>query len=321
MTVQTLLDFDRRDKNLSESKIREILPSYFLSEYPDLVTFLEKYYDFMDSDQTYGFDNNIQNLYKIRDLQETDISLLNKIFEEIGQGKVTSDYFTDPRYVATLLSRFYKVKGTITSAEGFFRAFYNEQPTIEYPKKDLFTVGSSQIGAESLKYIQDGAKYQVLSVNIKSATPITKWRDLYKSFVHPAGFYLGGEVSIESLGNLNLGNMPLSIEDSAAGTIIIPTAASIAPTGFASLTGILPDTLDADSYDERIDLNMIISKYQTVTVEQLDDMYDNSLDAVSANNQRFDRDSSVGVRFDNTIETMDGSIFDNFNPIHYIDSV
>ena len=39
----------RRLKNFQVRKVRESLPEYFTSEYPTLVTFLEKYYDFLDS--------------------------------------------------------------------------------------------------------------------------------------------------------------------------------------------------------------------------------------------------------------------------------
>ena len=65
MVEQTLLDFSRRDINLTESKVREVLPSHYLSEYPDLVKFLEYYYDWMDSDATHGFDRNIHGTQKL----------------------------------------------------------------------------------------------------------------------------------------------------------------------------------------------------------------------------------------------------------------
>jgi hypothetical protein len=157
----------------------------------------------MENDTTHGFDNTLHNLYQVLEtFKQLILTLLNQIFKEIGQGLVSADYFTDPRQAAGLLANFYKIKGSIYSAEGFFRAFYGEQPEIVYPKNNLFIVGESKVGAESLKYIQNGALYQVLSVLVRSGVPITKWRDIYKAFVHPAGFYLGGEVIIESIGDL-----------------------------------------------------------------------------------------------------------------------
>jgi len=48
--------------------------------------------------------------------------------------------------------------------------------------------------------IADSYFYQDYSYVIKSKTPIDVWRDLIKQTVHPAGFQLFGEVSIESQG-------------------------------------------------------------------------------------------------------------------------
>jgi hypothetical protein len=318
MVVQTLLDLDRRDRNLTVSKVREVLPEYYTSEYPNLVKFLEYYYDFMENDTSHNFDDVLHTLYQVRDIRATDLTLLNEIFKEIGQGLVSADYFTDPRQVAGLLANFYKIKGSLYSAEGFFRSFYGEQPEIVYPKNNLFIVGDSKIGSESLKYIQNGALYQVLSVLVRSGVPITKWRDLYKAFVHPAGFYLGGEVIIESLGNLNLGFMPISIADSDAGVFIYEQSVIITFSGFASLTGIYPDGGDSDGSAERIDLNATVRAYSEITIEQLGAMYDNIEDAISPNNATLD--DSDGIKFSNTLETMDGVKYDNFNPPRYVEA-
>ena len=152
--IQTTVDLNRREINLSQSKVKEVLPSYFTTDYPNLVKFLEYYYDWMDSDEAYGFNREITDLYKIRDLGSTDLSLLNNIFYEIGDVQVTADYFLNPRLAANLLASFYRIKGTLYSAEGFFRSFYGEQPEIVYPKNNLFIVGESQLGPDSLKYIQ-----------------------------------------------------------------------------------------------------------------------------------------------------------------------
>jgi len=311
MVQQTLLDFNRRDLNLTESKIKEVLPSYYLSEYPDLVKFLEYYYDWLDSDATYGFDNKIQNLYKLRDLRSTELSFLNQIFYEIGQGLVSADYFVDPQLVSGLLANFYRIKGSLYSAEGFFRAFYGVQPDIIYPKNSLFIVGQSQIGPESLKIIQNGALYQVLSVLVRSGIPISNWRDIYKAFVHPAGFYLGGEVVIESIGNLNLGLMPDIFADSNAGLFGIEETSFITPISVSSITLIVPDEGDADSAAERL-VTTTIRDYQTITVEQLINSYNDIQELLDANSPTFDDDSSLGnkaIKFSSGLETMDQDAF------------
>jgi hypothetical protein len=308
---QTLLDFNRRDINLTQSKVREVLPSYYLSEYPDLIKFLEYYYDWLDSDSVHGFDNIIQNLYKLRDLRSTELSFLNQVFYEIGQGLISADYFVDPQLVGGLLANFYRIKGSLYSAEGFFRAFYGEQPEIIYPKNSLFIVGQSQIGPESLKIIQNGALYQVLSILVRSSVPISKWRDLYKAFVHPAGFYLGGEVFIESLGDLNLEVMPDAILDDGADVTGIESIINIEPIALTSITLIVPDSGDADSAEERL-VATTIREYENLTAEQLINFYNSIEELLDPNSPTFDDDSAIdnkAIKFSNTIETMDQNVF------------
>jgi hypothetical protein len=308
---QTLLDFNRRDINLTQSKVREVLPSYYLSEYPDLIKFLEYYYDWLDSDSIHGFNNTIQNLYKLRDLKSTELSFLNQVFYEIGQGLISADYFVDPQLVGGLLANFYRIKGSLYSAEGFFRAFYGEQPEIIYPKNSLFIVGQSQIGPESLKIIQNGALYQVLSILVRSSVPISKWRDLYKAFVHPAGFYLGGEVFIESLGDLNLEVMPDAILDDAADVTGIESIINIEPIALTSITLIVPDSGDADSAEERL-VATTIREYENLTAEQLINLYNSIEELLDPNSPTFDDDSAIdnkAIKFSNTIETMDQNVF------------
>lgn len=311
MVEQTLLDYDRRDINLTESKVREVLPSHYLTDYPDLVKFLEYYYDWMDSDATHGFDRDISNLYKVRDLQATELNYLNQIFYEIGQDLVSSSYFNDPAFIAGLLANSYRIKGSLYSAEGFFRAFYGEQPQIEYPKNNLFIVSESRIGPESLRYIQNGALYQVLSVLVKSGVPISTWRDLYKAFVHPAGFYLGGEVIVEASGDLALNPMPEVLLDSDAGLLGLEASASITPTSLSSITLVYPDGGDADSSVERL-VTTTLREYESLTVEELDGIYNDIKDLLDVNSPTFDDDSAAGnkaIKFSNTLETMDQDVF------------
>ena len=310
--TQTLLDFNRREINLSQSKVKEVLPSYFTTDYPNLVKFLEYYYDWMDSDEAYGFNREITDLYKIRDLGSTDLSLLNNIFYEIGDVQVTADYFLNPRLAANLLASFYRIKGTLYSAEGFFRSFYGEQPEIVYPKNNLFIVGESQLGPDSLKYIQNGALYQVLSVLVRSGQPISKWRDLYKTFVHPAGFYLGGEVVLEAVANQNLSTMPISIADSNANLVTFEAFGNIVSFASSSVTLIVPDGGDADSLSERL-VPDTIRMYQNLTIEQLNRSYNDIEDWLSPNSPTFDADSNGSIRvikFSSEIETMDESRFE-----------
>ena len=145
------VEYGRYNQSLRRNAVTEVLPEYFVTDYPNLVAFLESYYDNLDSDETIKF---INDLFGIRDIERATVTQLDLIFEEIANG-ASRDYFNDPREVLRQFAEFYRVKGTKFAAEGFFRAFFREDVVIEYPKNNLFVLNdeNSEIGTESLRYI------------------------------------------------------------------------------------------------------------------------------------------------------------------------
>ena len=167
--VHKLQDKGRRPINFKNRSVRDVLPEHFVSEYPDLVTFLEKYYNYLDSDHNFG--DEINQLYSIRDITETPEAYLNNIISELGAGLTNGDLFLDARYSTKRFAEHYRRKGSRFSIEDFFRTMFQEEVEVQYPKKDLFIVGESQIGYDDQKYLQNYARYQILSVLIKSGLP------------------------------------------------------------------------------------------------------------------------------------------------------
>ena len=51
----------RRFKNFQVRKVREALPEYFTSEFPKLVSFVEKYYDFLVALENHEISNGFLN--------------------------------------------------------------------------------------------------------------------------------------------------------------------------------------------------------------------------------------------------------------------
>ena len=301
--MKTLTDFDRKPLNFRESKVSEVLPEHYLSEYPTLITFLDKYYEFMDSDATFNFASAIHAMYDVRDIEATNVSFIDNILKELGQGILNQNFFLEPRFAMKLVSQFYRVKGSLYSSEGFFRAFFNSEVEISFPKRDLFIVGESEIGFENQKVVQDGALNQILSILVKSEVPVATWRELYKAFVHPAGFFLGAQTLIVGVGDLDVNSMPDNFADSADPLF--------SATGLASLTGDLEMTgigIIADS-EVRFTIDEQIASYQTMTIEQAAAMYNNIKDTIITDGFTFDEDSAATIpaamRMSNTVETTD----------------
>jgi hypothetical protein len=301
--MKTLTDFNRRVINLKGSTVDEVIPDFYKSEYPNLITFLEKYYQFMDSDADYNFAATINALYENRDIEDTSIPNLDLILKEIGQGLLNTNFFLDPRFATRLVANFYKVKGSLYSAEGFFRGFYGSETTIEYPKRNIFIVGESLIGPNSLRYIQDGRLYQIYSILVKSEIPLSTWKDLYKKFVHPAGFYLGAETTLVGDGVLSTGFMPdaIPLDSNAFNIISFSTQASVEGVGSIEVAGLY----DSSGTFTKYSLVDVIDNYTTITAAQLAGQYTDLADLINYSSPTFDEDSSIGVDLSNTVETMD----------------
>lgn len=193
---ETLKDLNRLPVNLRKSVIQEVLPEYFQQDYPNLITFLEGYYDYLDSDAQWG--GIINELQTIRDYEDTDLARLDFLFDEVGLG-ISGAVFKFPREVIRNFGNFFRVKGSEYSGYGFFRSFFNEENVeILYPKNDILYVGSGAIGVEQSKKIHDGQIYQVFSLLVSSPFPIHVWETLWRKYVHPSGYHLAGEVVIVS---------------------------------------------------------------------------------------------------------------------------
>ena len=316
-------DYNRTNLNLRSYSIKEVLPQYYAGAYPNLITFLEGYYDYMDSDGTI---DALQDLYTLYDLEATDLKYIENIFASIADG-ANSTYFGEPREVLRNFANFYRVKGTKYSAEGFFRAFYGLDVEIEYPKNNLFIVGESQIGTESLRFIQNSALYQIFSVLIKSSIPLNTWKNLYKKFVHPAGFFLGGQVVLEIPStNSQVGVMPLSIEEPPPPLFVEGVANFTIPNGLVETLGILPDDGDSDTVVERIDLKATVGDYKDMPADVFAASYGKIDDAMNINSPTFDDSAKDfapfysdgeegpaydqhGVRMSNDIERFDQAIW------------
>jgi len=194
-------DKKRRHLNLHHSQVKNVLPEYFAEAYPKFITLLEKYYEWQDENNATEL---LNHLFANRDINETDITLLTYIEDELLLGDAYFKGFGDTdaelRAAANFSNTLFRSKGTKFAIEWFFRSFYGLDVEVIYTKENIFKIGepSSTVGYESLKYLTDDKLYQTWALLVKSGVAISKWNDIFKLFVHPAGMYLGGEVFVTS---------------------------------------------------------------------------------------------------------------------------
>lgn len=248
----TSVDKNRRDPVLKRADVTSALPEWFQTSNPKFVSFMEAYEEFLDSDNgRFNFHQKTQDIFKSRDIPDTDEDFLDQIIGEIGNGLTQSSFFKNPRLMARLLGNFYQQKGTAPSAEGFFRGFFGEDIEVTYPKRDIFKVGEDVIGFDSQKKIQDAERFQVLSILIKSGISVSDYEDLYKRFVHPAGFHFAGDVILSGEGLLTPAiTLHNPLESDQVDPIFSGTASLATGTLFGEHTG-LQDSADGTTF--RID--------------------------------------------------------------------
>lgn len=190
-------DKNRRYISLRQPEIKNVLPEHFQADYPKFITLLEKYYEFQNENDSTEL---LNHLFASRDINETDITLLSYIEDELLLGDAYFEGFgeTDAelRATANFSSVLFRAKGTRFAIEWFFRSFYGLDAEVQYPKEQVFQLndGDSRIGAESLHFLTDDKLYQTFAILIRVGIPVSKWNDVFKLFTHPAGMYLGGEV-------------------------------------------------------------------------------------------------------------------------------
>lgn len=302
---------NRRLKNFQVRKVRESLPEIYTQDFPKLVTFLEKYYDFLDSAEgPHAFGHDVKQIFSKKDIHEMPEELLDNLVSELAGGLNTGENFTDKRLALTRLAELHKSSGSKFSAQEFFRLFFQEKVEIEYPKRDIFKVGeeTSKIGVDSIKFIQNYARYQIFSILIKSSLSIDVWRELYTKFIHPAGFYIEGSVS--SIGQTNgLPNQVLSITDDNIAFAVHSEAIADISRSFTQLTTLFDSDI-ADTSDPLIrisDINKLVSDYQNVSLNFLADNYGSIKQILSPNSFTFDDTQQADAS--NTFETMDNEFF------------
>ena len=324
----TLRDDGRREiSQITGREVNKVVPEHFKTDYPKLVSFLEQYYHFEDSD---GSPSRLVNdLFYTRDINQVDESLLSYIEDELLLGQSYFEGFTDKRTAAKFSNNLYRAKGTKFSIEQFFRMFFEVDIDLEYTKEQVFKIGEaeSEIGAESQKFITNAELFQQFALRITSELPFKKWQRPYKLFVHPAGMFIGSAVRLEGIVDNPL-SAPISLVDSDLGQIDVVGATAF---GFDEVTQFLPeitgiarDSGDSDGIFKRVIIDdSFFTSLQNTSLEDIQKQYSTLRAAELRTSPTFDADSNgagtatsnfeIDFSNDFSSETMDQERFEFFS--------
>lgn len=119
---------------LSSSLVENQLPDFVKSDYPKFVQFIQKYYEWME---TSG-----KMLYEAAAIKyASDIDLSNDAYFTRLKSDLMpyfpQDILGNKRLFAKLVTQFYRASGTPDSVKLLFRALYNENIDLYYPKEDI----------------------------------------------------------------------------------------------------------------------------------------------------------------------------------------
>lgn len=291
-TDDTLKDLNRREVAFSRNTIEEVLPEFFKTEYPKLITLLKEYYHFEDTDESPS--RLIQELFYNRDITQTDLQLLSYIEDELLLGQSYFEGFTDKRAAAKYSSTLYRSKGTKYSIQQFFRTFFGIDPDVVYTKENVFKVGD-EIGFNSQKFLTDNKLYQTFAILVKSELAFNEWREPYKLFTHPAGMFIGSEVQIVTSVTDTLTAPTVVAAD--APPITVEASATFGSTGVGDITALVDDIyVDSDGILSRLNAELTsIEDLSALTIQQIENQYSSLREAQIATSPTFDDSDEVGT--------------------------
>jgi hypothetical protein len=110
------------------------LPDFVRNQYPVFITFLEKYYEFLDQDLQAN--NVLLNAESFSDINRTLDAFIPKFKNQYAQNFPLTAQIDDKRLIK-FIKQFYEAKGSEKAIELLFRILYNERTEIFYPSEQV----------------------------------------------------------------------------------------------------------------------------------------------------------------------------------------
>lgn len=126
--------------------IKQQLPEFVREDYPLFSSFLEAYYEFLETKQT-GQNNDLVTVSKkIRNIGDVDISLddFEEQFLNTFASLLPKDTEVDKEFLLKNILPLYQSKGSEQSFKLLFRLLFNEDVEVYYPKNNILIASSGK---------------------------------------------------------------------------------------------------------------------------------------------------------------------------------
>jgi hypothetical protein len=122
-------------------QVEDQIPDFVGEYYPLFVTFMTSYFQWLD--QGGNPQNVIQSLQLNRDIDSTNSSLVTKFMNQY-MSEFPQEPAADKSLLVKHFRRFYERKGTTSSFEFFFRAFFDDEVAVNRPADILFSTSDGE---------------------------------------------------------------------------------------------------------------------------------------------------------------------------------
>jgi len=121
--------------------VEKQLPGFVREENPNFVTFLEKYYEWMETSGKPIYEN--YNLLNAKDIDLANDYFIKQIKEELLPSFPEEILLDDVKFLKTI-NQFYRSKGTPDSIKFLFKVLYNENIDIYFPSNDILKLSDGK---------------------------------------------------------------------------------------------------------------------------------------------------------------------------------
>ena len=146
--------------------VKYTLPEFIQNDYNQFVTFIEKYYEYMDSD---GNPINLLLNKRYIDIDDLNDAELNKRAMELAKN-FPQILQTDRKSLLKKIKNIYESKGSERSIKAYFKLLYDEEVEVYYPSKNILRASDGiWIEETSVRATSGFNNYEVLALNSRVA--------------------------------------------------------------------------------------------------------------------------------------------------------
>ena len=166
--------------------VKYSVPEFIRDDYTQFITFIEKYYEYMDED---GNPTNLLFNKKYSDIDDINDEELNKRALELAK-EFPQLLQADKKTLLKKIKNIYESKGSVRSIKAYFKLIYDEEVDVYYPSKNILrasdgiwlqdryiyaTSGYNNFNVQSLSgTVADLIYYETIgSVTVPRTVPIT----------------------------------------------------------------------------------------------------------------------------------------------------